>query len=160
MSRKILPNRHQQRGIALVEVSIVLPFLLMLLAIVVDFGRVFYEVSLFQGRLNASARYLAMHVPVGECDSDEMTRYCAAAKSLALTALGKGSNPRNRFKVSEPVGYGQTNEEGEQEHWKISGTYDTDFMLSNVLNALLPGDGITDFTVSLHAVQREVTEMP
>ncbi|WP_422460589.1 TadE/TadG family type IV pilus assembly protein [Endozoicomonas sp. ALB115] len=86
-----------QQGIALVEVTIVLPFLLLLLAVIIDFGRIFYEASLLQGRLNASARYLAMHVPVGLCGDDSHKVQCGNASKLALTAWDEGGNPGGAF---------------------------------------------------------------
>ena len=137
-------NKSQQ-GIALIEVTLVLPFLLLLLALIVDFGRVFYEVSLLQGRVFAAARYIAIHVPITEekdCN-DPTNHHYEVAEYLALNASGHGSDLNGRFNSFQCQKY------SEQDHWEVSAKYDANFILKD----LLP-DSLGKLTVNVFAIHR------
>ena len=130
-----------QRGIALIEVTLVLPLFLLLLAMIVDVGRVFYEVSLLQGRVFSAARYIAIHVPsTGACNKDP---YFNNAKALALTANGHGNNPGGRFNSFK------CEKHNKQDHWQVSAKYNANFIFKD----LLP-DSLSTLTVNVFAIHR------
>lgn len=139
----------KQQGIALVELTMVLPLILLLLAVIIDFGRVFYEVGLLQGRVNSAARYLAVHAPVSQkgCPAHGGPVYCLIAEKLVLYATPdlQVDNPPgspHRFMVDQLQVY-------EKDHWQVSATYRAEFMLSG----LLP-DEVASLNIRLHAIQR------
>ncbi|WP_066014472.1 TadE/TadG family type IV pilus assembly protein [Endozoicomonas atrinae] len=147
MKTQYRSGARYQQGLALVEVTIVLPFLLLLLAVIIDFGRVFYESSLLQGRLNAAARYLAMNTQAGVCEADGGDKdYCDIATYLVLNASPKeGADEFTRFTVNTPKAYpGELNDTGD--HWQVSAIYTPESIVGN----LLPDD----FSITQHAIQR------
>lgn len=132
-----------QSGLALIEVTLVLPFFLLLLVMIVDFGRVFYEVSVLQGRVFAAARYIAIHVPIAADQACNESSYFKHAEALALTAKGHGNNVGGRFNSFQCEKYGA------QDHWQVSAKYDTEFIFED----LLP-NALKNFTVRAVAIHR------
>ena len=131
-----------QSGIALIEVTLVLPLFLLLLAMIVDVGRVFYEVSLLQGRMFSAARYIAMHVPISTGEGCKGS-YFNNAKALALTANGHGNNPGGRFNSFK------CEKHNKQDHWQVSAKYNANFIFKD----LLP-DSLSTLTVNVFAIHR------
>lgn len=131
-----------QRGIALIEVTLVLPLFLLLLAMIVDVGRVFYEVSLLQGRVFSAARYIAIHVPPTAAGCNKGP-YFNNAEALALTANGHGNNPGGRFNSFK------CERHSKQDHWQVSAKYDAKFIFKD----LLP-DSLGELTVNVFAIHR------
>lgn len=133
-----------QSGLALIEVTLVLPLFLLLLAMIVDVGRVFYEVSLLQGRVFSAARYIAMHVPISTGEGCSKSPYFNNAKALAITANGHGNNLGGRFNSFECEKY-----DAQEDHWQISAKYNADFIFKD----LLP-DSLSELTVNVFAIHR------
>lgn len=61
---------RDERGVQLVEVTIVLPIFLILFAATAEFGRYFYEYTTLAKAARAGARYASTNVVTGETDSD------------------------------------------------------------------------------------------
>ncbi|WP_419534915.1 TadE/TadG family type IV pilus assembly protein [Endozoicomonas sp.] len=140
----------RQRGIAIIEMTIILPFLLLMLALTVDFGRIFYETSLLQGRVNAAVRYLTINAPAGNCNfntSDgDVVEHCETARNLVLNALDdEAAHPRFQVETSSMVSEGE-------DHWKVSARYQADF----ILKELLPETLQEKLTINVHAIQRSM----
>ncbi len=68
-------QRSRQRGVAIVEFALVLPFLLMLTFITTEFGRALYEYGLLTESVRTATRYLTTVTPETMDD---------AAKNLAV----------------------------------------------------------------------------
>ncbi len=141
---------HRQQGLALVEVTIVLPVLLLLLAAIVDFGRIFYEGAQLQGRINGAVRYLAMHAVAGECQETPgggTTNVCDIAENLVLYASPKQSgSPADRVGGVITRAYQE-----DDSHWQVSATYTPDFIFSGFLP-----DTVDGLTISPSAIQRSL----
>lgn len=52
-----------QRGVAIVEFALVLPFLLLLTAVTTEFGRAIYQYGILAKSVRDSARYLSVQTP-------------------------------------------------------------------------------------------------
>lgn len=75
-------NRRCERGVAAVEMAIILPFLVLLLALALLFGRAFWHYSVIQKAAHDSARYMST---VSNHDIQNMSRAPeAAAVAFAL----------------------------------------------------------------------------
>lgn len=78
-------TRQRQRGMQLVEVILVMPVLLMLIAASAEFGRYFYTYSALARATEVSARYLSGHL---QSDSGERTTAVNLAVCGQLTTCG------------------------------------------------------------------------
>ena len=63
----------QQKGTALVETVIVLPFMLILLFGIAEMGRAFYQYNILTKAVRDGARYAAEHAPLGSFGSVILT---------------------------------------------------------------------------------------
>ena len=84
---KIPRNRpdRRERGTALIEFALVLPLLIVLTLLVVDFGRAFYVKNLLEQAAREGARRLAVGSSVAEAGS--ITRYVASASGIDSTRI-------------------------------------------------------------------------
>lgn len=55
--------RSKQRGVAVIELALILPFLLLLTAITTDFGRAIYQYNSITKSVRDAVRYLSMQAP-------------------------------------------------------------------------------------------------
>jgi Flp pilus assembly protein TadG len=55
--------KNTQRGVALIELALVLPFLLLLSSTVTEFGRALYEYDILTKAVRDAARYLSVQTP-------------------------------------------------------------------------------------------------
>jgi hypothetical protein len=77
--------RRRQRGIAAVELAFVLPMMVMLLAVPLYFGRVFWHYTAAQKAAQDAARYLST-VPMAELANSARVRYAVeVAQNIAET---------------------------------------------------------------------------
>ncbi|HEX4945678.1 MAG TPA: TadE/TadG family type IV pilus assembly protein [Blastocatellia bacterium] len=88
---KILPFvtrlRHNERGVQLVEVAIVMPILLVLLAAAAEFGRYFYVYS----TLSRATRTAVRHISSKEFSAAKKTEAINLALCGSTTACGSGT---------------------------------------------------------------------
>ncbi len=80
--------RHDERGVQLVELAIVLPIMLLLFAGVAEFGRYFYEYTTAAKAARSGARYLA-----AKCASGSTTNWQGNGKNIVVygNVAGTGS---------------------------------------------------------------------
>lgn len=83
-------NRHDERGAALVELSIVVPLIAVLGLGVMEFANYFYNYQLVQNSVRDAARYAAS-LPY---DTANTTKNDAAIKNLAVTGVTTGGTRR------------------------------------------------------------------
>ena len=67
------PVLHRQRGIAIVEMVIALPVILLLMLLVAEFGRVFYQYSTLNKAVRDGARYVAGTAVFGSTGTVQFT---------------------------------------------------------------------------------------
>ena len=58
-----IQHRSRQRGVAIIEFALILPFLLLLSFITFEFGRALYQYNVLVKSARDSARYLSMQTP-------------------------------------------------------------------------------------------------
>lgn len=90
--RLVPPSLHRsgQQGVALVELALVLPLLIVLSVLVTDFGRAFYQYNTLAKALRDAVRYLSVQDPaVVSTDTAKIT----AARNLVV--YGMASPPAN-----------------------------------------------------------------
>jgi Flp pilus assembly protein TadG len=80
--------RHDERGVQLVELAIVIPIMLLLFAGVAEFGRYFYEYTTAAKGARLGARYLA-----SKCAGGSSTNWQGNAKNIVVygNTAGTGS---------------------------------------------------------------------
>lgn len=90
--KKVTSFRRNERGVSLVEVTIVLPIFLMLFAAVAEFGRYFYEYTTLAKSSRAAVRFLATACTNGADDltASNLVVYgnTTGSGSPLLTGLG------------------------------------------------------------------------
>jgi hypothetical protein len=55
--------KHRQCGVALVELALILPLLLLMTIITTEFGRALYQYNIITKSMRDAVRYLSMHTP-------------------------------------------------------------------------------------------------
>lgn len=102
-------RRIHQRGIAAVELAIILPIILMLLAIPLFFGRVFWHYTVAQKAAHDAARYMS-EIPL--VDINSLTRigfHLAVARDIVteeMSDLNPGPSPiAVEYQCEYPIGY-------------------------------------------------------
>lgn len=84
----------RQRGIAAVELALILPFMVLMLAAPLYFGRVFWHYSVVERAAGDAARYLAS-VPIAEMkDPNRAGDVVAVAQAIVATEISE-LNPGN-----------------------------------------------------------------
>lgn len=63
--RRTVPSRSRQRGVAAVELAILLPFLLLLVLGTAEFGRAFFQYNTLTKAVRNGARFLSANVLLG-----------------------------------------------------------------------------------------------
>lgn len=58
---------HRQQGVELVELALILPFLILLSMLVVEFGRALYEYNTVAKSVRDAVRYLSVQLPNTNC---------------------------------------------------------------------------------------------
>ena len=76
---------RSQRGVALVELALVIPFLLVMAILVAEFGRAIYQYNLLAKSVRDAARYLTMQTPG--------THVAEARNLVVYGTTGSGSVP-------------------------------------------------------------------
>lgn len=97
MSRAVRHHaRHHQRGIAAVELALILPLMLALLTVPLLFGRVFWHYTVAQKAAHDTARYLS-EVPLSDITSSQQAKFhYTLARDIAareMSDLNPGSTP-------------------------------------------------------------------
>ena len=85
-----------QRGVAVVEFALVLPFLILLSAITSEFGRAMYEYNSLAKAVRDSARYLSMQTPgthMGEARNLIVYGNTAGTGSVVVRGLSAANVP-------------------------------------------------------------------
>ena len=78
-------KHHAQRGAALIELALAIPFMILLSMIVIEFGRALYEYGAVTKSVRDAARYLSNQSP---------NTLCANARNLVVYgSLTTGSTP-------------------------------------------------------------------
>lgn len=91
MSRPSLPLRRGQRGVAAIELAVILSGSLMLVPALVLFGRLFYQYSVMKSACRDAALYLASLPPAAVHDGNERNRAAGVAiRMVANAADGAG----------------------------------------------------------------------
>lgn len=89
-------SRHGQRGIAAVELALILPVFLILLTLPLFFGRVFWHYSVVQRAANDAARYLSA-IPLSEIKNSSRTPNVVAVANAIVQSevaeLAAGPDP-------------------------------------------------------------------
>lgn len=62
-------KHHSQHGAALIELALVIPFMIMLSMIVIEFGRALYEYNSVAKSVRDAVRYLSVQTPNTLCDN-------------------------------------------------------------------------------------------
>ena len=88
----IATKLRRQRGIAAVELALVLPVLLVLLAMPLMFGRVFWHYTVAQKAAQDGVRYLAT-IPLSEMRSPLKVAYSVAVAQAIVDQELAGLNP-------------------------------------------------------------------
>jgi len=78
------PVRVARRGAAAIELALVLPFLVVVFAMAVDFGRVFHTTQVLQSAADAGAGCASGNTWVPTGDPDDATRAAAVAAAATL----------------------------------------------------------------------------
>src|SRR5918994_316818 len=100
-------RRDDERGAAMVEFAIILPFLLMLVVGIIEFGRAYN----IQVSLQAAAREGARELALGKSASDVEARVRAAAPSVSIDSISQTPCPSSgegqaRVVISESFTFG------------------------------------------------------
>ena len=104
-------GRHRQKGQNLVELALVLPLLLLLLAGIVDFGRAFYGFIALENAAREGARYAAAHVNSDDTSltlarrraADEAAKMVVVPVAVTATKIGVGANMAVRVVVAHDL---------------------------------------------------------
>ena len=96
---------RSERGTALVEFALILPFVLVLTVCVVDFSRAFYTKNILATAAREGARYLAVNSLADADDCETRVRQVAglsgvAVTSVDMTALGVPPNEQYQVEVN------------------------------------------------------------
>ena len=87
-----IPRFSRQRGIAIVEMVIALPVILLLMLMVAEFGRVFYQYGTLNKAVRDGARYVAGTAIFGSTGTVQLTSTVVnETKSLVTTGSVGGS---------------------------------------------------------------------
>jgi Flp pilus assembly protein TadG len=99
--------KHRQKGVAIVEFALILPFLLLLTFITTEFGRAIWEYNSLTKSVRDSARYLSIQTP-----HDPI----AIAKARNLTVYG------NLAGTGTPLAIGLSTSNVPDPTWQTAGT--------------------------------------
>ncbi|WP_411726113.1 TadE/TadG family type IV pilus assembly protein [Methyloglobulus sp.] len=139
------PVQRKQTGSSIVEFAIVLPLLLLLIAMVAEFGILFYRQNAINKVTQITARYLSdVSVNNGYTGADLTLAQARAiyGNSGNTTPVVPGLVPANI--VATDLGT----------HVRVVATYDSDLILGSGLNGLMQlatgGSAATDF-MTIHA---------
>jgi hypothetical protein len=83
--------KHRQKGVAIVEFALILPFLLLLTFITTEFGRAIWEYNSLTKSVRDSARYLSIqtpHDPIAIAKARNLTVYGNLAGTGTPLAIG------------------------------------------------------------------------
>jgi Flp pilus assembly protein TadG len=81
-------TRHQ-RGVAIVELALVIPFLLVMAILVAEFGRAIYQYNILTKSVRDAARYLTMQTPGTHiAEAKNLVVYGSTAAGTAALAPG------------------------------------------------------------------------
>ena len=82
-----MTNSHRQRGLAIVEMVIVLPVILLLMLMVAEFGRVFYQYGTLNKAVRDGARYAAGTAVFGSTGTVQLNA-ALVSETQSLVATG------------------------------------------------------------------------
>jgi len=86
-----MPKHHRQRGVELVELALILPFLLLLSMLVAEFGRALYEYNTVAKSVRDAVRYLSVQLPNTGC-SQAQNLVVYGQTTAGSTPLAPGLN--------------------------------------------------------------------
>jgi Flp pilus assembly protein TadG len=101
------PMKSNQRGVAMIELALALPFLLVMTFIATEFGRAIYQYDTLAKSVRDAARYLSAQTPG---DSNAIT----AGKNLVVYGNTAGTG--------NPLALGLTTANVPNPTWQLSGT--------------------------------------
>ncbi|BCX53251.1 MULTISPECIES: TadE/TadG family type IV pilus assembly protein [Comamonas] len=84
-------KHHRQQGVELVELALILPFLLLLSMLVVEFGRALYEYNTVTKSVRDAVRYLSVQLPNTGC-SQAQNLVVYGQTTAGTTPLAPGLN--------------------------------------------------------------------
>ncbi|MBS3018157.1 hypothetical protein DJFAAGMI_00888 [Comamonas sp. PE63] len=86
-----MSKHHRQQGVELVELALILPFLLLLSMLVVEFGRALYEYNTVAKSVRDAVRYLSVQLPNTGC-SQAQNLVVYGQTTAGTTPLAPGLN--------------------------------------------------------------------
>ncbi|HUR88790.1 MAG TPA: TadE family protein [Ramlibacter sp.] len=97
--------RPSERGAALVELALVIPFLLVMAMLVAEFGRAIYQYNVLAKSVRDAARYLTMQTPgTHVTEAKNLVVYGTTASGSAPLAPGLTTTMVSAAWPSAPVG--------------------------------------------------------
>ena len=91
-------RRHEdnaaQRGVAIVEFALILPFLLLLTFITTEFGRAIYQYNTLTKSVRDAARYLSIQMPGTQVHRSAQPRWSTATRPAPGSPLAQGLTTR------------------------------------------------------------------
>jgi Flp pilus assembly protein TadG len=88
-----MPGTHRQRGLAIIEMVIVLPVVLLLMLMVAEFGRVFYQYGTLNKAVRDGARYAAGTAVFGSTGTVQLNAaIISETQSLVTTGAVNGTS--------------------------------------------------------------------
>lgn len=111
MSRAVHHRRARQRGVAAIELAIILPIMMILLAVPLFFGRVFWHYTVAQKAAHDGARYMS-EIPLNDMTANSLTligHHLAVAGEIVadeMSDLNSGPDPTVvTYSCEYPFGY-------------------------------------------------------
>jgi Flp pilus assembly protein TadG len=104
MTRPSLPLRRGQRGVAAIELAVILSGSLLLLPALVLFGRLFYQYSVMKSACRDAALYMASLPPAAVHDGTERNRAAGVAIRLVADAAEGAGITRSSVVTTAAVG--------------------------------------------------------
>ncbi|MGU3627143.1 TadE/TadG family type IV pilus assembly protein [Comamonas sp. C24C] len=86
-----MSKHHRQQGVELVELALILPFLLLLSMLLVEFGRALYEYNTVAKSVRDAVRYLSVQLPNTGC-SQAQNLVVYGQTTAGTTPLAPGLN--------------------------------------------------------------------
>ncbi len=126
-----MSKHHRQQGVELVELALILPLLILLSMLVVEFGRALYEYNTVAKSVRDAVRYLSVQLPSTGC-SQAQNLVVYGQTTAGTTPLAPGLNTGS---VSCS--------------WQTSGTYP----LINTVTVTVTGYRFRSMTASVFGLQ-------
>jgi Flp pilus assembly protein TadG len=154
--KNLTGNLKRQRGVAIVEFTIVLPILLVLILVVAELGRAFLQFNALTRAVRDSARYVAGHALVGQTQTIDVSPtaavYAAAQNLVVFGQIAPQATPQpllpglaaGDVTISNPAGTSDI-------------TVNVSYTYQPMLGAVLPGLFYGTDLATAYPLQAQVT---